>query len=757
MPAHPWYTNFTAGTVTEKLDSRTDFAKYANAARVLKNAVVLPQGGAASRAGTIYLGNAKFTDTRCRLVTFQFSVEQSYIVEFGVNYARFWTDRALVMNGANPEEVVTPYLESDLREMRFEQSADVMYLAHVDHPPAKISRVTTTDFVYDPISFLPYPSHEPREILNADIVLSQVTPGVATVTASASVFLAGDVGRQIIFGAGRAVITAVGSGTSVTVRILDTFSSATIASGDWVIDGSPNFGQLSLTAQTPRFAPVVVTSTIDTFRPTDVGKYIYVYDGIIEIKGYTSATEVDGQILRKITANITPSSKSGSGDWTLELPSWSAALGYPGTVCLFQGRLWWAGSPSFPDFVWASVVSDYENHARGPLDSDAIVYQMAMSGVNLIRWMKPNGQKGLGLGSIASEITIQGATDTPITPSNAQIDEKTHYGSDYTVDGLKIDSQVIFLQRAARRLREFAYKFTEDTFTSPDISILAENLFQEAIVEMAYLSTPESVIFAVRGDGLMNLCTYERAQNVVAWTFAETFDGDDFESVAYIPNSCGSGDEMWTAVRRQIHGDGYWGENYHAADYWAEDYWAGNAATDFRSIEVFDGAMNVDAGLTYSGAPASTFTGLDHLEARVARVVVDDGTEYNLTVSGGQVALPSGVTTTTAEIGLPWTMTLVTVRPDIQIPNGTIQGRRKSWKNINVRVYCTKGDVLLNSETMQYPEELDPAVTGTPFSGDMRQKTDFGWERNGFIVIQRAQAKPVTVTGIAGALEVADD
>ncbi len=760
-PTHPFYTNFTTGTVTEKLDSRRDFAKYQNGLRVGKNGVVLPQGGVASRAGTIFLGRAKFNNLRVRLVPFQFSVDQSYIIEFGEGYCRFWADRAPVLDGSDvPVEVETPYTVDDLRELRFEQSADVLYIGHPSYPPAKISRVSATEFTYAAISFFPSPTYEAQVAPPATLTLSQVSVGTATATASAAVFLAGDLDRQIRYEGGRAIITSYTSTTVVTVYILDAFEAAVIASGDWTLDGTANAGTLDPTKGSPRWATTTLTSSLAAFRSNDVGKYLYLHDGIVKITEYTSATVVTGQVMLELSA-VTA---AAAGAWTLESPSWSEENGYPGVPCLFQGRLWWAGSPSFRDTVWGSKTSDYENHARGALDSEAIVYQLATTGVNTIRWMKPGAVRGLALGTIAGEMTLDGGTDEPLTPTNVQLTERTRYGSDYTVDALKVDSQQIFLQRGATRIRELAYRFSNDDYASPDISILAENLFREAIVEMAHCSSPDSVLMALRDDGVLNLCTYEREQEVVAWTYAETpssddFTGDDvFESVAVIPNMCGDGDEVWVATQRTVGGGDYWAEHYWGGlttpgSYWASDYWSEDVVElTVRYIEVFDGQMNTDSGLVWSGSSANTFDGLSHLEARVVRVVVANGTQYDLEVDGGQVVLPAS--TTSVEIGLPWTMTVVTVRPDVPAANGTIQGRRKRWNEITVRVFGTKGDVLLNDEAMNYPEGTD---TTDYYSGDMKRKTEFGWDREGFITIQRADAKPCVITGITGALTVADD
>ncbi|HMG19367.1 MAG TPA: hypothetical protein VK573_11625, partial [Gemmatimonadales bacterium] len=521
-PAHPFYTNFTSGSVTEKLDARVDFGKYQNAVRFLKNGVVLPQGGASSRAGTIFVGNAKFHDSRVRLVPFQFSVEQTYMCEFGLGYIRFWTQRAQVVDAFDvPVEVATTYTVEELRELRFEQSADVLYIGHPDHPPAKLIRTSQTSFELHDISFFPPPTYQPDVTPPGSLTLTTTAPGVATATVTANSFAAGDVGRQIkefATGAGRAVITTFTSATEVEVRILDAFSTTgPIVEGDWVMDGTANAGTLLPSAKAPRFKEITLTSSLAAFRSTDVGKYVYLHDGIVQIVTFTSATVVRGQILvvlDEVTAAV-------AGSWTVEAASWSVENGFPGVPCLHQQRLWWSGSPTFPDFLWGSATGDYENQGRGALDDQAVSYQLATSGVNQVRWMKPSSSMGLALGTLAGELTVDGGTDTPITPSNIKARERTSYGADYTVDAMKVDSQHIYLQRGATRVREFAYSLTEDNFTSPDISILAEQLFRSQIVEFANCKSPESLVFALRADGVLNICTYERQQEVLAWSFAQ--------------------------------------------------------------------------------------------------------------------------------------------------------------------------------------------------------------------------------------------
>ena len=161
MPkAAPIQTNFTAGELSPRLEGRVDISKYFNGARSLKNMLIHTHGGITRRGGTKFISTAKIAgDKKIRLIPFQFSVEQAYILEVGENYIHFYRDEQKIGGGdfnsdfnddfsgfATIFELTTTYLESELFEIQYVQSADVLYLVHPAHPPAKISRITIDSF-----------------------------------------------------------------------------------------------------------------------------------------------------------------------------------------------------------------------------------------------------------------------------------------------------------------------------------------------------------------------------------------------------------------------------------------------------------------------------------------------------------------------------------------------------------------------------------------------------------------------------------
>ena len=138
---HKLTLSFNAGELSPFLISRTDIAKYESGCKLLENFIILPYGGVIRRPGTVYMGEAKYHDTPCRLIGFNFSVTTNFILEFGHQYIRFWTNGVLVESSPGvPYEVSSPYSYTDLRGLQYTQINDIMYVVHPNYHPYKLTR-----------------------------------------------------------------------------------------------------------------------------------------------------------------------------------------------------------------------------------------------------------------------------------------------------------------------------------------------------------------------------------------------------------------------------------------------------------------------------------------------------------------------------------------------------------------------------------------------------------------------------------------
>ena len=145
--------SFVSGEFSAKMDGRVDFEKYRSGCKTLQNFLVHPQGAATRRVGTQFIAEVKDSSKKTRLIPFEFSTTQTYVLEFGDQYMRVYKDKGQVLSGGSPFEISTPYLEAELFDLKFAQSADVLYICHPNHDVRKLSRTGHTNWTLATVSF----------------------------------------------------------------------------------------------------------------------------------------------------------------------------------------------------------------------------------------------------------------------------------------------------------------------------------------------------------------------------------------------------------------------------------------------------------------------------------------------------------------------------------------------------------------------------------------------------------------------------
>lgn len=100
-------TSGNAGELAERMAGRVDFQKYFNGMSAMVNFIPLKQGGFEKRPGLEYVAEAK---TKAKLMPFEFSVDDTVIIEAGDEYMRFFTEDG-------PTEVDTPTPDTDFVEL----------------------------------------------------------------------------------------------------------------------------------------------------------------------------------------------------------------------------------------------------------------------------------------------------------------------------------------------------------------------------------------------------------------------------------------------------------------------------------------------------------------------------------------------------------------------------------------------------------------------------------------------------------------
>lgn len=245
-----------------------------------------------------------------------------------------------------------------------------------------------------------------------------------------------------------------------------------------------------------------------------------------------------------------PSGGTGGTDvWAMG--AWSKAYGYPTEVEFFGDRLWFAGSPSEPQAIWASCIGDYANFGRSSpmVDSDAVTFAINARHVNVIRELLPLDNL-LAL-TTGGEYKLTGGSDEVVTPSTIGAKPQGNSGIG-DLPAQVIGDSAIFVQAEGQKIRDMRYQFEKDGFRGDDIGVWADHLITGYMIEsMTYWKAPWQVVWFTRDDGVRVGFTYMPEQDVIGWHWHDT-DGS-FMDACSLPGTTES--ECYYMVRRFIDGE----------------------------------------------------------------------------------------------------------------------------------------------------------------------------------------------------------
>lgn len=186
---------FNAGKLGALLAGRSDSGIYSKGCKEILNFRPAIQGSLIKRKGSVYISEVKDNTKSVRLEEFIFSDIDSYVLEFGENYIRFYQNGVQVESGGSPLELGTAYTEEDVKSLKFAQIGDIMYVASRNHYPRKISRLGATSWSIADVDNQLGPVEDKNETTTT-ITLSGslLKSGASTWTASSGIFDAGHVG-----------------------------------------------------------------------------------------------------------------------------------------------------------------------------------------------------------------------------------------------------------------------------------------------------------------------------------------------------------------------------------------------------------------------------------------------------------------------------------------------------------------------------------------------------------------------------------
>jgi len=785
-------TNFRAGEISPRLEGRIDLQKYNEAVKDLNNMIVFPQGGVTRRPGTYYAGTTK-DGGQVRLINFEFSDTQAYVLEFGNLYVRIYKDGGLVtatttaisaITKANPAvvtsnshglnngdrvfitsvvgmtevnnreftvagkttntfqlsgvnssafttygsagtsgkiiEVTTPYTAAQLATINFAQSADVLFLAHNSHEPAKLTRTSHTAWTLTDIDFTDGPYLD--ENITATTLYASADNGSVTITASADLFASTDVGRLIRF---REVLE---------ITYDEWAASTSYANNVFVRFNGHVYKNVKGSTQTSGSTPPVHTSGTESYGNLD-WQYRHDDTGYVKITGYTNATTVTATVKEDDGGvSVLPAQVVGSSNATEKwsLGSFSTTTGFPRAIGFYEERLYFAATTDQPQTIFGSVSADFENHTPGIADDSAINVTIASDQVNVIKHLLP--ARFLQLLTTSAEFTLSGgAGSEPVTPTNVNVLRETTFGTG-SVKPLRAGNSTILIQKGSEKVKEITFDLDTDGLLGVDLTVLADHLARGGLTDMVWQQEPELLIWFVHNDGRLIGLTYDRANATVGWHEHSLGGSGIVESVTAIPS--GAEDQVYLSVKRTINSATVRHIVFLKSTYFNDD------VTD---------AFFVDSGLTYSGSATTSITGLNHLEGVSVTILADGSAHANKTVSGGAITLDRS--SSKVHVGYGYTSSLETLRMEAGAEDGIAQGKIKRIHGVTARFFQTVGAELgpdtNNLDRLPFRDSsmnMDEAVP--LFNGDKEISFPSGYDNDAKIVIRQTQPLPMTILAI---------
>lgn len=649
--------------------------------------VVVERGPVRFRVGTTTGGDDYITTTTLETGTHSlaFTPTMGFYVQFEGLSRLNKIVSSCTLEAAGVMTLATPYMLDDLQLIRTEQSADVVFIACEGYQQRKIERRGTYSW-----SFVEYKTNDGPFNFNADTSVS-ITPssvsGNTTLTASRPTFRASHVGALFeLTHTGQVALSTLSASDTYTSTIrvngVDAGRVFTISiSGTWT--GTLTL-QRSFDSETTGFSDVTTWTgnaaqsyddTLDNsivwyrigFKPAAYGSGSALValsfpggsgTGVARVLTFNSTTSVAVEVLEPF-ANFT-----ATYDW--REGAWSDRRGWPTSVALHEGRLWWAGNDRF----WGSASDDYGSfNDADEGDAAPIDRSIGQGPIATINWLVSTER--LLAGADASVIQAKSSSfDEPLTPTNFNLKSFSTQGST-RLGAAKIDTRVIYVQASNRRVYQIAFDLNIQSYATADLTRLNEEIGTPGFVDIAVQRQPDTSIHLVRADGKVAVLLFDPADGVEAWWLVET-DGE-VEAAYVLPGTLE--DNVYYVVKRTINGQT---KRYH-------EKWS-------RIDECVGGTLNkqADSFIVYTGVATATITGLDHLEGEEV-VVWADGADLSTgrgadqvtyTVTGGSITL--GASVTNAVVGLPYTATFKSAKLAHAAGGGTALTQKKRLDHLGL-------------------------------------------------------------------------
>lgn len=768
------HRSFAGGEITPELYGRVDLAKFQTGLALCKNMIVLPHGPATSRAGFQYVAPTKYrpdeANSAARLIPFAYNTEQTYIIEMGHLYLRVHTlagttlgptlsglggaKTGLTATAANP--VVIGYTGADDFA-----NGDTVYASNFAGMTqlngryfriANLNAAANTFTLVDSVTGLAINgltwtagtagrmetvAEYATSWAASDIALVKYEQSADVMTLSHPDFNTRTLSRT---GATTFTLGGLGSGADISAPTGLT-ATANPAPGAtpglrvhyYRVTAVSASGQESTRSNSASDSQdmLVAGSGIDLSwtAVTDAERY-NIYEQVSGVPGLIGQSKNTTFFAEYILPDFT--SAYPESDTTLTTADYK-----PGVVSYFEQRKVFGGSNLEPTAFYMTQIGTEHNINKRipPLPADRVVGRLAARQVNHIRHFVP--LTDLLVLTSGGEWVLRSADGGAITPGTVSARPQSYNGSAH-VRPVVTSNSVLYLQAAAKRVMSISYNNDSQAYLSTDVSIMAPHLVEGlTITDLTYSESPDRVMWAVRSDGALLGLTYVPEHEVAAWHQHDTLG--DFTSCAVVAES--NYYALYVVVQRTLNGQQTQTvERLHDRTFTDLEDWFG-----------------VDCGLTYSGAAATTISGLWHLEGEEVAVLADGGVVTGLTVAEGSITLPEAASV--VHIGLPFTPVAKLLPIPLEVAGsgiGLAKNVNSAYLRVNKSAGVQAGRSLDNLRT--YPARINEPYGSPPSlrNGLVQIEIDGPWDSDCDVYITRDGPLPLTLVSLSLDVEVGE-
>jgi len=275
--------------------------------------------------------------------------------------------------------------------------------------------------------------------------------------------------------------------------------------------------------------------------PSDNG-CTYTLSSAGSAKCYLKVIEVIDEYRARVEL-LTPITKLFAAE-TVFAGAWSVKGGYPRTVAIYEERLFFGGSVAKPNTIWGSMINEWNNFEIGTLATSSVCFTLNSGTLDSIQWIYP--KQHLLIGTDRNEWSLGSRNETQaLTGESVFAKVESNYGS-YSYRAIPAEDSLMFIRAGGCRVANVTYDLAKEGYTSDDMSVLAEHLFDTKIKEAYQQVVPNGVLWVLCDNGSIATFTYMPRQEVMGWS-RQSF-GDRVESFCIIRTD--DVDSVMLVVRR---------------------------------------------------------------------------------------------------------------------------------------------------------------------------------------------------------------